>query len=48
MSHSLFRDEELLKAGIPAGLIRLSTDIESPDDLIADLQQAMAVKMYRF
>ena len=41
MSHSLLSDEELDRAGIPPGLIRLSVGIEHPDDLIADLQQAL-------
>lgn len=41
MSHSLLSDEELRRAGIPPGLIRLSVGIEYPDDLIADLQQAL-------
>lgn len=41
MSHSLLSDEELHQAGIPPGLIRLSVGIEHPDDLIADLQQAL-------
>ena len=41
MSHSLLSDEELQKAGIPPGLIRLSVGIESADDLIADLRQAL-------
>lgn len=41
MSHSLLSDEELRRAGIPPGLIRLSVGVEHPDDLIADLQQAL-------
>lgn len=41
MSHSLLNDEELCRAGIPLGLIRLSVGIEHPDDLIADLRQAL-------
>ncbi len=41
MSHSLLSDDELRRAGIPPGLIRLSVGIEHPDDLIADLQQAL-------
>jgi cystathionine beta-lyase/cystathionine gamma-synthase len=41
MSHSLLSDEELRRADIPPGLIRLSVGIEHPDDLIADLQQAI-------
>ena len=42
MSHSLLSDEELRRAGIPPRLIRLSVGIEYPDDLNADLQQALA------
>jgi methionine-gamma-lyase len=41
MSHSLLNDDELRTAGIPPGLIRLSVGIEDPDDLIADLRQAL-------
>jgi len=41
MSHSLLSDDELRRAGIPPGLIRLSVGIEHPDDLIADLRQAL-------
>jgi len=42
MSHAVLSEEALKKAGIPAGLIRLSVGIEDPDDLIADLAQALA------
>ncbi|NQU25737.1 MAG: aminotransferase class I/II-fold pyridoxal phosphate-dependent enzyme [Candidatus Nealsonbacteria bacterium] len=41
MSHAPLSDEQLQRAGIPPGLIRLSVGIEDPDDLIADLQQAL-------
>ncbi len=41
MSHSLLSDDELRTAGIPPGLIRLSVGIEDPQDLIADLGQAL-------
>ena len=41
MSHAPLSDEQLERAGIPPGLIRLSVGIEDPDDLIADLQQAL-------
>jgi cystathionine beta-lyase/cystathionine gamma-synthase len=30
--------------GIPEGLIRCSTGIEDPDDLIADLEQALGAE----
>ena len=41
MSHALLSEEELQRAGIPAGLIRMSVGIEDPDDLIADIHQAL-------
>ena len=40
-SHSLMSDEELGDAGISKSLIRYSVGIESVDDLIADLKQAL-------
>jgi len=30
------------KLGIPEGLVRYSVGVEDPDDLIADLEQALA------
>ena len=33
--------EERARMGIPEGLILYSTGIEDPDDLVADLEQAM-------
>lgn len=42
MSHAVLSEYSLRRAGIPAGLIRLSVGIEDPDDLIADLAQAFA------
>lgn len=41
-THRQMTDEQLSAAGIPAGLIRLSCGLESADDLIADLSQALA------
>lgn len=35
-------DEELVKAGVTKGMIRMSIGLEDPADLIADLQQALA------
>ena len=35
-------DEQLAAAGIPAGLVRLSCGLEDKEDLLADLQQALA------
>ncbi len=39
-THRQLTDEQLIAAGIPAGLIRISCGIESKDDLIGDLAQA--------
>ena len=41
-SHVECSAEERARMGIPEGLIRYSTGIEDPDDLIADLEQALA------
>ena len=35
-------DEELIAAGVSADLVRLSVGLENADDLIADLEQALA------
>ncbi len=40
-THRQLSDEQLLEAGVRPDLIRLSIGIESADDIIADLQQAM-------
>ena len=40
-THRQMTDEQLVAAGIPAGLIRLSCGLESSVDLIADLAQAL-------
>ncbi len=40
-THRQMNDEELLAAGVSADLIRLSCGLESRDDLIADLAQAL-------
>ena len=37
-----FTEEELAASGIPAGLIRLSLGLENAEDIIADLEQALA------
>ncbi|MCR4892487.1 MAG: PLP-dependent transferase [Lachnospiraceae bacterium] len=39
-THRQMTDEQLLAAGIPAGLIRISCGLEDKEDLIADLKQA--------
>ena len=35
-------DEQLAEAGITKGMMRISIGLEDPEDLIADLQQALA------
>ncbi|HXV77986.1 MAG TPA: aminotransferase class I/II-fold pyridoxal phosphate-dependent enzyme [Candidatus Polarisedimenticolaceae bacterium] len=42
MSHRHLGAEARLEAGIPDGLLRLSVGLESPEDLIADLDRALA------
>jgi cystathionine gamma-synthase len=42
-SHVECTPEERAAAGIPEGLVRYSTGIEDAEDLIADLEQALAV-----
>ena len=41
-THRQLTKEELEQAGVPANLVRLSVGIENPDDIIADLEQALA------
>jgi cystathionine beta-lyase/cystathionine gamma-synthase len=41
-SHYGMTDEELAKAGVTRGMMRLSIGLEDPEDLIADLSQALA------
>lgn len=41
MTHRGYTAEELAKIGFSPGLIRLSIGLEHPDDLIADLEQAL-------
>ncbi|NLY42529.1 MAG: O-acetylhomoserine aminocarboxypropyltransferase/cysteine synthase [Clostridiaceae bacterium] len=40
-THRQLSDEQLVKAGIEPGLIRLSVGIENVDDIIEDIQQAL-------
>ncbi len=42
MTHSKLNDEKQLEGGITKGLVRLSIGIEDIDDIIADLDQALA------
>jgi methionine-gamma-lyase len=41
MTHSTYSTEALKEAGIAENLVRLSVGIEDPEDLIADLSQAL-------
>lgn len=41
-THRQLNDEELAAAGVTPDLIRLSVGIENVDDIIADLDQALA------
>ena len=41
-THRQLTDEQLLEAGIPAGLVRISCGLEDKEDLINDLKQALA------
>ncbi|MCC7123908.1 MAG: aminotransferase class I/II-fold pyridoxal phosphate-dependent enzyme [Acidobacteria bacterium] len=41
-SHTGMSDEELARAGVSRGMIRISIGLEDADDLIEDLQQALA------
>ena len=40
-THRQMTDEQLAAAGVPAGLVRISCGLESADDLIADIAQAL-------
>ena len=40
-SHTGYSAEELRRAGVDEGMVRMSVGLEDPDDLIADLQQAL-------
>lgn len=42
MSHGLLAKEDLERAGISQGLVRVSVGLERPEDLIADFEQALA------
>jgi len=42
MTHSTYDEQALRAAGIDPGLVRLSVGLEEPDDIIADLEQALA------
>lgn len=40
-THRQMTDEQLIEAGVPAGLVRISCGLEDKNDLIADLSQAL-------
>ena len=40
-THRQMTDEQLIAAGVPAGLIRISCGLESKEDLIEDIAQAL-------
>ena len=40
-THQQLTAEELVACGVPAGLVRISAGLESIDDLIADIRQAL-------
>ena len=40
-THRQLNAEDLKKAGVPENLVRLSVGIENPEDIIADLEQAL-------
>ena len=42
MTHSTYTAEELMESGIAPGLIRLSIGLENVEDILADLDQALA------
>ena len=41
-THSQLNDKQLADAGVTPGYVRLSIGIEHPDDIIADIEQALA------
>lgn len=40
-THRQMTEEQLVEAGVPAGLVRISCGLEDKEDLIADLKQAL-------
>ena len=40
--HSLESLEKLKEAGIPEGLVRVSAGLENKEDILADVEQALA------
>lgn len=46
-THRQMNDQQLAEAGVSPGMIRLSIGIEHPDDIIADLSQALDLEIGR-
>ena len=42
LTHSQLNEKQLAEAGVTPGYVRLSIGIEHPDDIIADIKQALA------
>jgi O-acetylhomoserine (thiol)-lyase len=42
-THAQLSEQQLHEAGVLPGLVRISVGIEDPDDIIDDLDQALAV-----
>jgi O-acetylhomoserine (thiol)-lyase len=42
-THSQLSESEQLKTGVTPGYVRLAIGIEHPDDILADIDQALAV-----
>ena len=40
-THRQMTDEQLQAAGVPTGLVRMSCGLESREDLISDIRQAL-------
>lgn len=40
-THRQLNEEQLITAGVPAGLVRISCGLEDTDDLVADIKQAL-------
>ena len=40
-THRQMTDEQLAAAGVPAGLVRISCGLESAEDLVEDIRQAL-------
>jgi cystathionine beta-lyase/cystathionine gamma-synthase len=45
-SHTGYSPEELRRAGVDEGMVRMSVGLEDPEDLIADLRQALSQAIF--